>query len=82
MFGIKSSYRAPEGYSFIGFDYSGEELNVAAIYADKNEGKGSGCSKLGNAILIGDKKKGTDPHSLTAKAASVGRNTGKGGNFA
>lgn len=83
-FGVKSTHRFDEDspYTFIGFDFSAQEMQVAGIFAQTYSGNNeSGFDKLDNANLTGDKSRGTDVHSLTAKAAGVPRDIAKNVNY-
>jgi DNA polymerase gamma 1 len=64
---LKTRVSAPEGWKVVGADFDGQEMNIAAIYADKWEGGVIGCSPLGNRILCGSKELGTDPHTSLAR---------------
>ena len=79
---LKSRVQAPEGWKIVGADFDGQELQVAAIYADKWEGGHIGCSPFGYNVLSGSKEAGTDPHSALAKIAGVDRDTAKIAGFA
>jgi DNA polymerase gamma 1 len=74
---LKSRVQAPEGWKIVGADFDGQEMNVAAIYADKWEGGHVGCSPFGYNVLSGSKEAGTDPHSALAKLCGIDRDTAK-----
>jgi DNA polymerase gamma 1 len=78
---LKTRIQAPDGWKIISADYDAQEMNVAAIYADKWEGGHVGCSPLGYSILSGSKEAGTDPHSALAKRVGISRDEAKIQNF-
>ena len=78
---LKTRIQAPEGWKIVSADYDAQEMNVAAIYADKWEGGHIGCSPLGYSVLSGSKDAGTDPHSALAKRVGISRDEAKIQNF-
>jgi DNA polymerase gamma 1 len=78
---LKTRVQAPDGWKIISADYDAQEMNIAAIYADKWEGGHVGCSPLGYSILSGSKEAGTDPHSALAKRVGISREEAKIQNF-
>lgn len=69
---FRSLFTAPEGWSFIGTDFSGQEnVNLAEMLYPYDEGR------LDKIISSGDKDKGTDLHSLNAKACGISRGDAK-----
>jgi DNA polymerase gamma 1 len=78
---LKTRIQAPEGWKIVSADYDAQEMNVAAIYADKWEGGHIGCSPLGYSVLSGSKEAGTDPHSALAKRVGISRDEAKIQNF-
>jgi DNA polymerase gamma 1 len=78
---LKSRVQVPEGWKLVGADFDSEEMNIAAIYADKWEGGHVGCSPLGYSVLSGSKEAGTDPHSALAKRVGITRDEAKIQNF-
>lgn len=73
---IKSMVYSPKGYRLVSADSDGQEATIAAIYGSSYNGI-SGSSPLHATILTGDKKYGTDFHSLNAKAANISRDCAK-----
>lgn len=73
---LKSMIAPPEGYSIVGADVASEELWIASALGDATIGF-NGATALGLAVLIGDKSKGTDPHSLVATAQGIVRDLAK-----
>lgn len=62
--------------------YSGpQELWIAALLGDSGYGA-AGATPFGWSVLAGDKPRGTDLHSLTARAAAVSRDHAKVVNYA
>jgi len=69
---FRSLFRAPKGWSFIGTDFSGQEnVNLAEMLYPYDNGR------LDKIISSGDKSKGTDLHSLNAKACGISRGDAK-----
>ena len=69
---FRSLFRAPEGWSFVGTDFSGQEnVNLAEMLYDYDDGR------LDKIIASGDKDAGTDLHSLNAKACGISRGDAK-----
>jgi len=71
----------PKGYSLVSADFVSQESRIfAAVVTDARFGE-HGSNPWSKAILSGDKKQGTDAHSLTAKLIECDRNDGKTINF-
>lgn len=84
---IKMTSQCPDGLVFVGGDCDNQEVGIASAMADSYYGV-SGASFFSRTILTGNKKEGTDYHSLTAKnivnkseVTSDERYGGKGVNF-
>lgn len=73
---LRQVFRAFPGYIQAGFDADGLELRMLGHYLAEFDG-----GTYGKAVVSGDKSKGTDPHSIHAKAISEAvpcdRDTGK-----
>lgn len=70
---FRELFSAPEGWTFLGADFDGQEnLNMAELLYPYDGGK------LYDIITNGKKEDGTDLHSLNAKALGVSRDDGKG----
>lgn len=87
-FGAKTSFRFEnEKHVLVSFDFNGQELGIAAMLAqsflaENGGGSYSGSDSLDKAVLVGDKSKGTDFHSIVGNAANVSRMCAKGINYA
>ncbi|KRZ68086.1 DNA polymerase subunit gamma-1, partial [Trichinella papuae] len=68
---------APNGYRFVGADVDSQELWIAALFSDSYGVKIHGSTPISWILLKGDKSKGTDQHSLTAKEMGVSRSQAK-----
>jgi len=69
---FRELFTAPKGWTFIGTDFSGQEnINLAEMLYSYDNGR------LDKIIASGDKEKGTDLHSLNAKACKVSRSDAK-----
>ena len=69
---FRELFRAPEDWSFIGTDFSGQEnVNLAEMLYPYDNGR------LADIIASGDKDAGTDLHSLNAKACGISRSDAK-----
>ncbi|KRX71092.1 DNA polymerase subunit gamma-1 [Trichinella sp. T6] len=68
---------APKGYRFVGADVDSQELWIAALFSDSYGVKIHGSTPISWILLKGDKSKGTDQHSLTAKEMGVSRSQAK-----
>ena len=65
---FRELFSAPQGWTFIGTDFSGQEnVNLAEMLYKYDNGR------LDEIIAQGSKDKGTDLHSLNAKACNVSR---------
>ena len=70
---FRSLFVAPEGYTFLGSDFAGQEnVNLAELLYQYDGGK------LYSIITDGDQDLGTDLHSVNAKALGVSRKDSKG----
>ncbi|XP_039747970.1 DNA polymerase subunit gamma-1, mitochondrial [Pararge aegeria] len=78
---LRAMVQAPPGYKFVGADVDSQELWIAALLGDSGIGV-CGGSAFGWAVLAGDKRCGTDLHSLTARAADINRDHAKVINYA
>ncbi|XP_069362171.1 DNA polymerase subunit gamma-1, mitochondrial [Maniola hyperantus] len=78
---LRAMVQAPPGYKFVGADVDSQELWIAALLGDSGVGL-CGGSAFGWAVLAGDKRRGTDLHSLTARAADIHRDHAKVINYA
>lgn len=78
---IKLCIHTPDDYCIIGSDVDSEELWVATLMADAQYGI-HGSTPVGFMMLQGDKSRGTDMHSLTAKTLLVDRDEAKIYNYA
>ena len=69
---FRSLFAVPEGWTFIGTDFDGQEnVNLAeALYQFDN-------GRLDKIISSGEKDEGTDLHSLNAKATGLSRSDSK-----
>lgn len=79
---LKTRVSAPDGWSIVGADFDGQELQIASAYCDAWDTGVVGGSPMGFNVLSGSKEHGTDPHSALAKVAGVDRDTAKGVGFA
>lgn len=68
----RSCWTVPPGWKLVGADASGLELRCLAHYVARWDG-----GEYGEAILNGDKEKGTDIHSMNAKALGLSRSDAK-----
>jgi hypothetical protein len=69
---FRELFSAPEGWSFIGTDFGGQEnVNLAEMLYKYDGGR------LNEIIASGDKGKGTDLHSLNAKSCGISRDDAK-----
>lgn len=69
---FRELFSAPKGWSFVGTDFSGQEnVNLAEMLYPYDNGR------LDEIISAGDKDKGTDLHSLNAKACGISRGDAK-----
>lgn len=64
---LKTRISAPEGWKVVGADVDSEEVQIASLYADAWENKIVGSTPLSYMTLMGDKNKGTDPHTSIAR---------------
>lgn len=69
---FRELFRAPEGWSFVGTDFSGQEnVNLAEMLYPYDGGR------LDRIIASGNKDDSTDLHSLNAKACGISRGDAK-----
>lgn len=89
---LKSRITAPPGYKLLTADFSSQEMKIAWMLADSINGV-SGSNPMSKAGYLGDKSRGTDAHSMTARVitermqryspgAEFSRDAAKGLNFA
>ncbi|XP_052744548.1 DNA polymerase subunit gamma-1, mitochondrial isoform X2 [Bicyclus anynana] len=78
---LRAMVQAPPGYRLVGADVDSQELWIAALLGDSGIGL-CGGSAFGWAVLAGDKRCGSDLHSLTARAADINRDHAKVINYA
>lgn len=64
--------QAPKGYKFVGWDEDTEEVRLASLYGDVELGGGVGCTPMSQSAFMGERKKGTDPHTMVAMLAGFG----------
>ncbi|CAH2088262.1 unnamed protein product [Euphydryas editha] len=79
---LRALVQAPPGHKFVGADVDSQELWVAALLGDAGGARVCGGSAFAWAVLAGDKRRGSDLHSLTARAAAVRRDHAKVINYA
>lgn len=79
--GLMKHVSVPNGFSMVGTDFDQEESWMATVLTDARGGK-IGSNPWCRSVLDGDKEKGTDDHSLTAKQLGIPRGTAKTLNFA
>lgn len=73
---FRELFSAPDGWKFLGADFSQQELvNLAELLYPYDGGR------YYEIVANGDKSKGTDIHSINAKALGVTRDEGKAINF-
>jgi DNA polymerase gamma 1 len=65
---LKTRFAAPDGWKVVMADFDGQEMSIAALYADAWEGGFTGASPLAYTILSGAKEKGTDSHTALSRA--------------
>ncbi|XP_045453407.1 DNA polymerase subunit gamma-1, mitochondrial [Melitaea cinxia] len=80
---LRALVQAPPGHKFVGADVDSQELWVAALLGDGGgRARLCGGSAFAWAVLAGDKRRASDLHSLTARAAGVRRDHAKVINYA
>lgn len=79
---LRSMVQAPPGYRIVGADVDSQELWIASVIGDAHYAKMHGATPLGWMTLIGTKSKGSDMHSVTAKAVGISRDHAKVINYA
>ncbi|KAJ8029029.1 DNA polymerase subunit gamma-1 [Holothuria leucospilota] len=79
---LKAMVQAPPGYHFVGSDVDSQELWIAAILGDSNFVGIHGGTAFGWMTLQGNKKDGTDMHSMTANTVGISRDHAKVINYA
>ena len=77
---IKTRVKAPEGWSIVGGDIDGQELQIFSMYADCKYGV-SGSSPVAFSVINGNKDDKTEPHWLLAKLAEIERKGAKTINY-
>ncbi|KAJ3043590.1 DNA-directed DNA polymerase gamma mip1 [Rhizophlyctis rosea] len=77
---LKTQIQAPAGYKFVGADVDSEELWIASLLGDA-QFRMQGGSAVGFMTLQGEKKRGTDLHSVTASVVGVERDQAKVFNY-
>ncbi len=78
---FRGMVKSPPGYSIVGADFDQEELWLASMLADQSREMLGAC-EYSRAILVGDKSRGTDTHSLMATRNGMKRDLAKNCNFA
>lgn len=73
---IKTMIEAPKGFKLVGADKDQQEVILSGLIGDSRYGY-VGITGLSKAALVGDKKAGTDVHSMAAKAGNVSRDAAK-----
>ena len=71
----------PPGYKVVGADFTSQESWLATLLSDAQAGK-IASNPWCRSVLYGDKKKGTDIHSVVASALDIDRSPAKNCNFA
>jgi len=75
--GLRSLIEAPAGWKFVGADFDSQELRLASLMGDAAHGK-VGSTPLSVSVIAGEKRTGTDTHSVIAKMAGCSRDIAKG----
>ncbi|XP_052279468.1 DNA polymerase subunit gamma-1-like isoform X1 [Dreissena polymorpha] len=78
---LKAMVQSPPGYCFVGADVDSQELWIGAVLGDAHFAKTHGCTALGWMTLQGNKKDGTDLHSMVAKTVNISRDHAKVFNY-
>jgi len=78
---IQCKIEAPEGYVFVYADLDSQEQRTFGLLGDAQYGE-VGATPSTYMSLVGDKDKGTDPHTLLAKSAGISRAQAKNSNYA
>lgn len=63
---IRSRIKAPDNYNMISADFSAQELVVASLYGDRQNGGELGSCPMTYRTLLGNKENYTDIHSSTS----------------
>lgn len=79
---LRAMVQAPSGYNIVGADVDSQELWIASLIGDAYYAGIHGATPFGWMTLIGNKAKGTDMHSVTAKAVGISRDHAKVINYA
>ncbi|KAF6213912.1 hypothetical protein GE061_011637 [Apolygus lucorum] len=79
---LRGIVHAPPGYCLVGADVDSQELWIASLLADAYSAGLHGATPFGWMTLNGQKKSGTDMHSVTAKAVGISRDHAKVLNYA
>lgn len=77
----KSMVKAPRGKVFVAADFDSQESKLSAGFADAYLQQIFGATSMSNTIMVGDKSKGTDTHTLLAKYLKINRSIAKNMNF-
>ncbi|XP_015120544.1 DNA polymerase subunit gamma-1, mitochondrial [Diachasma alloeum] len=79
---LRAMVQAPPGFNIVGADVDSQELWIASLIGDAYCAGVHGATPFGWMTLIGSKSKGTDMHSVTAKAVGISRDHAKVINYA
>ncbi|XP_011312984.1 DNA polymerase subunit gamma-1, mitochondrial [Fopius arisanus] len=79
---LRAMVQAPPGFNIVGADVDSQELWIASLIGDSYCAGIHGATPFGWMTLIGSKSKGTDMHSVTAKAVGISRDHAKVINYA
>lgn len=78
---LKGLVRPPSGYKLVGSDFDSQEMKIASFFSDALRKGVFGCTEMGYTTLTGDKKKGTDSHTLLSNQHNLPRDVAKKLNF-
>ncbi|XP_073823167.1 DNA polymerase gamma, catalytic subunit tam [Musca autumnalis] len=79
---LRAMVQAPPNYKIVGADVDSQELWIASVLGDAYAYGIHGATPLGWMTLSGTKAKGSDMHSITAKAVGISRDHAKVINYA
>ncbi|XP_061402848.1 DNA polymerase subunit gamma-1, mitochondrial [Musca vetustissima] len=79
---LRAMVQAPPNYKIVGADVDSQELWIASVLGDAYAYGIHGATPLGWMTLSGTKSKGSDMHSITAKAVGISRDHAKVINYA
>ncbi|XP_005179794.2 DNA polymerase subunit gamma-1, mitochondrial [Musca domestica] len=79
---LRAMVQAPPNYRIVGADVDSQELWIASVLGDAYAYGIHGATPLGWMTLSGTKAKGSDMHSITAKAVGISRDHAKVINYA